>query len=373
MKNLLLLFLFTINLIGCSAVAEYQEDFEPVNSNIEYLYDQSFIDNSSKICINLPNTSLVGRLHIHDGDFLFVDNKFCRIYVFDSTGEFKNRFFDSGGGPSEIITREITGYTPLAGKGHFVIGGNNYMLFNSSCIKLAHGVLNNNENGKGDPSDPSIYTMSYEKFILRSHGDYVYYNMTLQHPKYNFVANPSVFYKTARNIFVADIKTGEVVEMLGKYPSMYKNGRHNQFSLINFDVDKYGGIVLSFEACETIYLYNENFEPTVCFGLKGRDMRTDYPALTTVSEFRDNYSSHRQNYSYYSDIEAIDDINYVARIYLKDSDTSDGIQIYNKNYALIADLSIPKGYKISGSYDKKLYLYRIDEMNDRIDIIILKL
>lgn len=377
-RHLLFLGISTLFFCQCTQRATIREEFKNIHSNDLSLYDHALVDSCEKMTIDLPLSSLVESMQITDnGDILYIDRKLCRIQVYDSLGILDTAFFGRGRGPSEIPTGEILGYTPLADGGHVVVGENTYMQFDASYQRTKHETLNLNGGGghTGDPSDPSIYTMSYDKFNLKSYNEYIYYNTVLANPDHNFTKNVSDFYNQARSLFVTDLKTGNVVAMLGQYPAIYRNGDHNQFFLVNFDVNDRGEIFLSYEASEKIYKYDTDFTPAVSFGLPGRDMRTDYPALTTIEALNNNAPAHRKEYSYYTDLEFMEKTETIARAYIKNSDTSDGLQLYDRNYDLTADLAIPKGYRIGGSHENKLYLYKINESENqnKLNLLILKL
>lgn len=363
--------LITAVSLDCVNKNHFEENFNLISIKKSDLYGQQIIDTANTVIFEKVSSSYVGMLSLINNKFCFIDEKFCRKYNFDIEGKFINYNFDKGKSKSEIDGGNITGYTNLEYENHCIINGTKYSLYDNSYEKYKSGLLNVIKDRPVDATNPMIYTMSYDKFIIKSYNDYIYYNMTLQHPDYNFIENPTKFYNEARNLFVYDIVKGENVAMLGKYPELYKNSDHNQFSLINFDVSKKGYIYLSFEADENIYIYDSTFNPTVCFGIKGKDMDVNYPKLTTYEDFRTNYQEHRQKYSFYKDIIYIESFDFIARIYSKEISDRDGLQIYNKDYDLIADLLVPKGSKIAGSDSKYLYLYTINEIAE--DIIILKI
>jgi hypothetical protein len=60
------------------------------------------------------------------------------------------------------------------------------------------------------------------------------------------------------------------------------------------------------------------------------------------------YREERQKKGYYDWIEYIDETGVLFRSYKKgENSSSDGLQVY-KNDVLIADLDVPKGFKVTG-------------------------
>lgn len=371
MKYCIILILF-IFFVSCDEQSS-DEKFTHVECNQLSSYGQDVIDQCDTLSLEAIPSSYIGQLKFDDNKFYFVDEKFCRIYYFDMEGKFIIHKFNKGRSNTEITGDVVTGYTKLDNGNHCVVSSIVYSLYDTTYRRYKTKVLNTENGSIVDASNPAIYTMSYDKFILKTYKNFIYYNVTLQHPDFNFIEHPEITYYQASNLFIYDIEKDEVVGMIGKYPEMYRNSDHNQFSLINFDVNRSGFIYLSFEADENIYIYDSSFKPTICFGVAGKEMNVNYPKLTTYNDFRTNYVEHRQKYSFYKDILYLESFDYIARIYSKDTADRDGLQIYNNSNALIADLSIPKECKIAGADSKYLYLYNLDSGYENIKLYKIKL
>lgn len=372
MKHFLVLSVMVF-ILSCDKEQKFDEIFNHLNIKKIDLYDQQIVDQSDTLILEKTSLSYIGILSLIDNQFCFTDEKFCRKYNFQMDGKFIDYNFNKGKSKAEIDGENITGYTGTESGNHCIVSSTKYSLYDNSYRKYKSGILNVVKDKSIDATNPMIYTMSYDKFILKSYKNFIYYNMTLQHPEYNFIETPTKFYSQARNLFVYDYVKGENIAMIGRYPELYMNSGHNQFSLINFDVSKKGYIYLSFEADKNIYIYDNMFKPTVCFGVEGIDMDVNYPKLTTYEDFRANYQEHRQKYSFYKDILYVESFNLIARIYSKGIKNKDGLQIYNKDYDLIADLEVPKDSKIVGADLNYLYLYTINEMFEDIKILKIKL
>lgn len=365
-------YLLCLLITSCSRNASYQEKFEYIQANKEIIFRQSIVDSCKKITLDSIWSSYIGKLSLYGDKLYFADAKLGKVYVFNHNGKFISSNLGIGRSNKEI-DGPITGYIMLNDSVNCIISSTRCVLYDSLFVRQKSTTLNR-DNGKGlNAFNPSIYTMCYENFIVKSYKDKIYYNMTLQYPKYNFIEDKSYFYNNARPIFVANYNTDEFVTMIGKYPKCYLSGKHNQFSLVNFDISDKGYLYLSYEAENRIYIYDDNYNPTLCFGLDGEDMDTNYGYLTSIEEFRKNYYKHRNKYSYYRDIKYVNGLNYICRIYNKKESKHDGLQIYDSKGTLLADLLIPKGYKIAGSDLYSLYLYYVDESDLKISVYIIDL
>lgn len=373
MKNHFLIILATIFVIGCDGGSKFEENFNQLNVKELNLYNQQDVELSDTVVLERVPSSYVGKLSLVADTLCFLDEQFCRKYNFGKDGKFIDYNFNKGRSNKEIDSEMITGYVSLNTDNHCIVSSTRYFLYDNSYNKYKSGVLNAVSDRTFDPTNPMIYTLSYENFELKSHNNYIYYNVVLALPDFNFIDQTTEFYNQTRTLFVYDLNSDKIIAMLGKYPESYKSGDSNLFSLINFDVLDSGAIYLSFEANKNIYIYDAAFTPTVCFGIEGKDMDVSYPKLSTIEDFRVSHQSNRAKYSHYKDITYIESIGSIARVYSKGSPDKDGLQIYNKDYNLVADLKVPKGSKIAGSDSEYLYLYNINELLEEIVVLKIRL
>lgn len=373
MKKQFLVLLVTLFIIGCGKGQKFEENFNQLSVKELNLYNQQVVVLSDTIILDKVPSSYIGKLGFKDDKFYFVDEKFCRKYNFEKDGKFIDYNFNKGKSNKEVDSEIINAYTSVQPDKHCVFSNSRYFLYDNNYDRYKSGNIFSGTDKTVDPANPMIYSISYTNLIFKSYGNYIYYNMALSHPGINFIDHTTDFYNGARTLFVYDVTTDKIVAMLGKFPEMYINGDHNQFSLINFDVSKNGSIYLSFEADKNIRVYDASFKPTVSFGIEGKDMDVSYSPLVTYENFAASYRDHRAKYSYYKDIMYLEPFGFVARAYAKSIPDKDGLQIYNKDYDLVADLEVPKGSKLAGADSKYLYLYTINELSEEVQILKIKL
>lgn len=315
------------------------------------------------------NSSCVGETIVKSDSIYFIDKRFCWVFSFDMNGKLGRRYLGKGSGPSEINTGIIDGYSQLTNGGYLFVGaGNDCHLFSENFERKSSYTLNKGDRNKKDIdlSDFSIYTLMYPKLIFREYNGYVYFNQYCEHPSFDFTVNKDS-YRDSRLLSRMDIRTGNVDSMYGRYPNLYSERELNQFSFFSFDISKTGDFYCCFEADSLIYKYDKNFNPLYAFGYAGREMNTDYLEINSYESLKKNYSAEREKKSYYDWIEYIDELDLVFRTYKRES-KYDGLQIYN-NSILIADLNVPKGFRVSGYI--KPYIYsnvKVDEESEEMEV-----
>ncbi len=329
--------------------------------------DTSAMKKASVFRLDSIWSSYVGKLQFHNDGFCFIDERMCKIHIFDKFGKYIRSALGRGRSVKEI-DGDITGYTELPDGNKCISSGTKCMIYNKDFERTGQSDLNRDNGAGHNKNNPSLYSMDYFNFILKSAGNLIYYNVTLQHPDFNFIKDKESYYKNAKVIFAADRNSGDVVKMIGSYPECYLSGQYNQFSLVNFDVSTSGKVYVSYEASEKIFVYDESFNPSVCFGRPGRNMNMNCSTLLSFDSFSENFMKERDTYSYYRDIEYIDSSGDLYRLYVKDDKDHDGMQIYDSEGNLTGDIQIPKNLKIAGHDNENLYLYGIDEKHCIISI-----
>lgn len=367
MRNIFIL-IVALSLSGCTDNTKFVENFNHYQSKLRIDDKQNGISPVKEIVLEKKTASYSGRVLYDDHFFYFVDKQTSRLNKFDKEGNFIKYVLGKGRSSHEV-EGEIEGFTKLENNKYCILSSILCSVYDSTFNRINRKILHkDSDNQEIVATNPYIYTLAYQNFILKSHKNTIVYNMVLQHPDLNFITHTNKFFENARNIFITDYETGKVIKMIGKFPPMYKNGDHSQFSLTNFDVTENGEILLSYEADENIYCYDSEYNPTISFGLKGKDIYTEYDKLSTFQEFGQQYANDRMNNGYYKEIKHIQQKDYVARIYKKGAESKDGLQIYDSNRDLIADIDINSGSSIAGYDEKYLYTYSINEGNQEIII-----
>ena len=200
-----------------------------------------------------------------------------------------------------------------------------------------------------------VYTLCYPKLIARNCNDYLFYNVYIDHPKLNMSSGED-YYKNARIICKMNLKNGNIQDILGRLSPEYQKYHYiGQFSLPSFDISREGDFYVCFEADSLIYRYDKNYNIKEAYGIKGKNMNTSYKEISTINELKREHESQREVCGYYNFIEYIDDRGLLFRSYTKgNKETTDGLQIY-KGDCLIADVDVPKNFKIIGYIEPYFY------------------
>ena len=364
MRNfIILIFLFII--CGCNKFSN-SDHFAPIKNHPKDIFIKTL--ELEELELESIESSYVGKLFIKDDFIGFIDRKFTWVFLFDKDGRMITRHLGHGGGPNEIPSR-IDGYTVLDDSSNFFVGPvNDCYIFDVQFQNKKSFVINktNYNNEAKDFEKPWIYTLCYDNLVLKNFSEYLYYNVVLEHPRYNFFISHISFFRNAHIISKLNLVSGEVEKVLGNYPDIYaKDKSLRQISLINFDIDSKGVFYVSYEADSLIYTFDKNFSPIMSFGYKGREMINKNDVLSIMS-FRKNYRRSRSERGYYNGIDYIEETDILFRTYQKGSDTGSGLQIY-KQSILIGDVDVPNGFKILGYIYPYYYAScGIDEDNEKI-------
>jgi len=314
-------------------------------------------------------SSYVGKLFINNDIIGFVDQKFSWVFQFDKNGNFISRHLGQGNGPMEIPVGEIQGNALLNGGSYLFIGSStDCYIYDNKFQRKKTFVIDRtaNKEAKGY-EQPSNYMSCYENFIIKSHDDYVYYNLFLSHWEYNFIVSPVKYFEKARIIARLNLTTGEMEKVLGRYPEIYaKDKSLKQLCFTNFDLDSKGTFYVSYEADSLIYTFDQDFTPISTFGYKGREMNDKPIVLTTIDMFNEKYAQNRHERGYYNSLRYIEETGLLFRTYQKGAGSGGGLQIYREN-VLIGDIDAPDGFKMLGYIAPYYYgSTSIDEDNERI-------
>lgn len=192
-----------------------------------------------------------------------------------------------------------------------------------------------------------VYTPSYSKLALRSYKNSLFYNINAEHPNFNALTERQKVLKDGRIIAKVDLKNSKLTNVIGRLSPVYSKYKLPQFMLTSFDITNKGEFYVCYEVDPTIYLYDKDYNILKAFGYSGKNMNTNYEELDKLSEVRKKYNQQREECGYYNWIEFIDETNTLFRSYTKGkTEKSDGLQIY-KDGVLIADVDVPKGFKVS--------------------------
>ena len=311
------------------------------------------------------STSLVGKLEIMNGKLCYIDYLFCYMYFISDEGLFLNRELGIGNGPNEINCGAINTYSILQNGDISFFGSSDDVYIYSpsifhkkeSSFRLNRDYSRMRADVEKDPAAFETYT--FPRFIVcRSYGNKAYINNSSTAQGFNYFETPDKYSQYCRLITEYDIPGKKIGRLMGQgLPAMYKgtSSRHYVFSEFTFDIDSAGNFYLSFLADSLIYKFNKDFIPVASFGYKGKNMDTDYHEIIRSKDIYPKANEQYETKGWYTWIEYIPEKNWVCRSYHRGGpEKQDGLQIYENN-VLIADITVPKGFKPIGYIHPYLY------------------
>ncbi len=371
--------LLVITLYACGIKKEAVIDWDvPVNNQRGIVYPTISLDS---FYLDVVSTSFNGSIHVWKDKLLFVDSKFCWVFVFDTTGKSIGRRIGQGEGPNELPCKKIAAYVPLRDGGHLFIGPSwDVYVFDSSFIKKSDFLIDwhprgNKEYiaGHPDPTDPIMYSITYGMEPIRSDKSTVYLPIYSQH-KIFFPATDA-YANDARILGKLSIKKGDVSSIYGRLSPIYRrNAQVRTFSYPVYDLIDEDKMVIGFPADSLLYLSDRDFVIKSAFGRMGRDMDTDYLSTTDYTRFNRQWQKENKERGYYTGVDYVPGLKLILRTYQKGgSAISDGLQIYKDN-TLIADVDIPAKARVVGYIAPYVYLSAgPDETEEKIQIFRFKL
>jgi hypothetical protein len=306
-------------------------------------------------------------------EYYFVDSRFCWYYTFELDGKFKKRSLGQGGGPGETTVGRISTCCLLPDTSLFLLGYSvDHYIYDKNFDKKALFFLTWSPlDVKGDPNDYRTYSHQYDNLICRYYDSKLYFNICSEHPDFNYFEHPDSYLNSCCHIFEVDIAEEKPGQLYAEgYPPVYhENSLSYLFSSIHYDIDGKGCFYVSYEADSLIYKYDSRYKPLCSFGLSGKDMNMNYQKIADIHDCGKYYESERRDKGYYNWVEYVDETGLLFRSYQKGSHTADdGLQIYSDK-TLIADLSVPKGFKIGGYVAPYYYSQAIADIDKELLIV----
>lgn len=345
-----------------SAIVETKEHIEIDSLKLDYIKLESISTSSFGESLILPNNKIA-----------FIDKHFCRVSVFDSIGKFQQNYLGLGGAPNETQIGRIAAQTLLSDGRLILFGYNlNFHIFknfiNDKIFILNRTCTNHTIDGSSE-----TYTNQYGDMVCRSYKNKIYFNIYSEHPQFNYLDHTDKYLKKCRHIWEIDIDKQKDTRLLAEgYPESYsKEPKKNViFMGTCYDIDNNGNFYICYDTDPYIYVYNNDFFPQKAYGIMGKDMDTNYLYIDNYKECKRNYRSERNKKGYYYWIEYIDETGILFRSYKKKFESQDGLQIY-KNGVLIADVKVPKGFKVMGYIAPYYYSYIIPLLDENDDSLIM--
>lgn len=224
--------------------------------------------------------------------------------------------------------------------------------------------------GKGNYESPYSYS-TWDEFIMYSAGDYAYYNI-LGEAEGVRITEEADYFKKAAILMKLNMKAGEQ-SPIGRYSDFYSQNKNKVRHLphIYFDVIDDGSLCVTFQADPQIYHYSKDFELLETFGFNGTDMNTDYSECELGTEgFGKAYMQDIDRVGYYYWLKCAN--GYTFRSYRTSGDAlNDRMQVYDSDYNLIADVEVPKDFRVVG-YIAPYFITSIKSSEDENQLMFYK-
>lgn len=366
MKKLCII-LFTLTLCQACTKDISSKEFYKVE-HVEQKAENAYRTNIELKKITVDSTiewSHSGTFWIRDNVLCFSDYFFGYIYQFDTTGRILDQQVGFGKGPNEVPAYMYA--VPLP-SGHALVAPSNSFiyLFTASGQKINETSIDWKVSASEAPEiiaspNPQNH-LSYEfdfgiNNIVRPWSEHeVAIGLTASLTKFNGYFNSDLYYNYSRILGIVDCQTGKITRLAGRRSPFYLEKKNiPNFDHFCFEVTP-NNYFVSFYADPKIYVIDKHSDQALyAFGSSGRDMQTDYPLTDTYEAAEMQMDKQYSDYGYYHYL-TYDPVNKMTfRGYKKGGNqNTEGLQIY-KNTLLIADINVPKGFKVIGSINHSFY------------------
>ena len=318
------------------------------------------------IALSPPAFSGNGYFRMKKDTIYFFDLIFLTVSAFDRQGDFLYRGLGKGSGPKEIASFNNHGFMP---NGNSFFLGTSYDLSyytenweRYDRVKFIDWSRSKNQYGSRDVDKIGTYSFEFvnspyhNKWLPINSNNQAYLSLWISpsvNPTFNSINGNLSYYKNAHSIGLLDISTGKVLKVFGNKPNEYVTYAFIPIlEFMNYDLMN-DSLIVSHAIGDQISIYDTNQNLVSKFGVEGKDMNRDYPNITSPEEHEKQWFNVYSNYGYYYSIFYSHQNQLIFRSYTKDIDNG-GLQIYDTNYQLIGDLSVPKRFNIIG-FDGEYY------------------
>ena len=355
-KNILFLFIVSICLLCCceqNTIIVHKGENKAGQENVLLEWDS--------IVIDAFDTSGQGRYFMLDSVISYADYQYARIYNYNChTGKLISQHFGRGQGPNES-----TGFffaTPVENDSSVFLLDNNirasfYDFKNYNLTKAKNLDFGWSGQYTGNYELPSSYTF----MSMTDLGGNVYnheekllipVNAVIKYTCENEIVTLDYFKKS--HIFgLVDKQSMEFKKVFGNYPPSYHKGLMPHlgfFSHVLYEDTLY----VSFPVDSLIYVYKYPDQLLYAFGNECNGINRNYTTSNTYTmELFDDLRTKGVN----TEIMYFPETGIFTRTYYRNGIFTDsyGLQIYNKNHDLIADISVPQYFKLLGYYQSTFY------------------
>jgi len=370
---------FVLILIIFTSCTSNVSDSEFYNHSPSSLSDIVFEEvDMETIVMDSILSSFGGQLIVTEEGLSFIDYNFGWMFNFDLEGSFLDRSLGVGQGPKEIPASGITFYTPIHDRGHLFIGSSfDFYTFDNELERQQTGRIRFKQDkpteylaGNPTPEDQRSYNLAYYISDAKATGTHAFLPLIGGPPEYtSFSMDTDLFAKEARLLARMNLETGEIEDIIGRFPpSYYEHPEKRPLSYFFFDLIDNETIAITFAADPFIHLFTLDFEHLSSFGIEGHEMDTNYELFTgSAASFERFIVNQMRTKGFYNSIKYIPETGLLFRGYSKGTDSDiDGMQVY-KNNTLVAHFDVPKGMRIAG-YAAPWY-YSDADVDERNEII----
>ncbi|MGN0069663.1 MAG: hypothetical protein ACI350_08060 [Prevotella sp.] len=288
----------------------------------------------------------------YNDSLFYFDAVLSYCYTILPDGRVGSRMLGLGHGPNELPITSALSVAYDRSQHQLVAMGGSYDAYTYNGQKVKRADMAHQGSTESFDS-PNAYTVLEEVNMLASDGS-IYYNVTGNNEKVDFVHNSGYFEKAAI-IMKVDLKDGKM-SPIGKYSDFYAQNkdRLRHLPLAYFDRTPDGDFYVCYQADSLVYHYDKDFNLKESFGYAGEGMVCDYTASGSSEESVVNaYTKDIERVGLYYWIRQID--GYTFRSYRKSGESSaDGMQIY-KDGVLVGDVEVPHGFKVTGYIEPYFY------------------
>ncbi|MDD4032372.1 MAG: hypothetical protein PHS48_03900, partial [Bacteroidales bacterium] len=279
--------LFVLLIVLCLGCSEKNKSFfpAPVTGDQNMVYESVLLDT---IPLDLKICSFNGESGINaDGNIYFLDNYYCKLFIFNTEGDSLATLLGQGQGPHETAIGRISAHAFMEDGSLALLGyALDHYWYNPDLSLRKFFFLVPNMS-KDITESSKIYTHQYEDMVCRSFERNIYFSMTAEHPDFNIVSQTNEYLKKCRHISEVNMSAGEDGRMLAKgYPESYYQNKpqHLILNAICFDIDRKGNFYVGYETDSLTYVYDRDFKPLNAFGRQGKQMDTDYTPIYSIEE-----------------------------------------------------------------------------------------
>lgn len=300
------------------------------------------------------------------GRILYYDKFFNLLFSFNENGQLLEKAIGKGRGPGETIISRADAVFSTSGEMALIGSTLDFDYFRSDMKTHEYFSMYASYNRNSTaPDNFDTYTYQWDNFVGRLRDDILYIAAFSDTEEFSFFTTTDDYLRTSYRIGRIDLIKKENMSMLVKgFPELYIQhpDKYSSFQNSFFDISDDDRLYLGFESDPHLYECDKDGKPVLSFGLAGRDIQNDYIPGLSFDDDSNYYLKNREEKGYYSWLEYIDETGMLFRSYVKGKDAlTDGLQIYKSDKTMIADVDVPKGFKVLGYIEPYYYSQVVED------------